>query len=164
MHVNVVNRTWKLYCILRKKCILIWSHVLSFTRYRLLTLRLYSNLKFWHCKCEIQDPMIYNAVAWKEQKAACLSKGWVPSAEKKKIKALPEKTLGILVRKLFTVRMGMPFFSSCMRAITSSIWTAHSNSGREEEEGRRERERGKARMSRFHKFSSYAEDSWEKRE
>lgn len=36
--------------------------------------------------------------------------------------ALPEKTLGILVRKLFTVRMGMPFFSSCMRAITSSIW------------------------------------------
>lgn len=40
------------------------------------------------------------------------------------MKALPEKTLGILVRKLFTVRIGMPFFSSCMRAITSSIWTA----------------------------------------
>lgn len=39
-----------------------------------------------------------------------------------KSRALPEKTLGILVRKLFTVRMGMPFFSSCMRAITSSIW------------------------------------------
>lgn len=33
----------------------------------------------------------------------------------------PEKTLGILVRKLLTVRIGMPFFSSCIRAITSSI-------------------------------------------
>lgn len=41
-------------------------------------------------------------------------------------KAVPEKTLGILVRKLFTVRMGMPFFSSCMRAITSSIWTTET--------------------------------------
>jgi len=46
-------------------------------------------------------------------------------AEKRvEIKALPEKTLGILDRKLFTVRMGIPFFSSCMRAITSSICTA----------------------------------------
>lgn len=34
---------------------------------------------------------------------------------------LPEKTLGILERKLLTVRMGIPFFSSCMRAMTSSI-------------------------------------------
>ena len=34
---------------------------------------------------------------------------------------LPEKTLGILERKLLTVRIGIPFFSSCMRAMTSSI-------------------------------------------
>lgn len=47
--------------------------------------------------------------------------------------ALPEKTLGILVRKLFTVRMGMPFFSSCMRAITSSIWRGQGE-GRKTEE------------------------------
>lgn len=46
--------------------------------------------------------------------------------------ALPEKTLGILVRKLFTVRMGMPFFSSCMRAITSSIWRRRGRRKKEE--------------------------------
>lgn len=34
----------------------------------------------------------------------------------------PENTLGILDRKLLTVRMGIPFFSSCMRAMMSSIW------------------------------------------
>lgn len=33
----------------------------------------------------------------------------------------PENTLGILDRKLLTVRMGIPFFSSCMRAMMSSI-------------------------------------------
>ena len=38
------------------------------------------------------------------------------------ISTLPENTLGILDRKLFTVRIGMPFLSSCIRAIKSSIW------------------------------------------
>lgn len=55
------------------------------------------------------------------------------------IRVLPEKTLGILVKKLFTVRMGMPFFSSCMRAITSSIW-------------KKKRQRGRWRVSSFPVF------------
>lgn len=61
-----------------------------------------------------------------------------------KSRALPEKTLGILVRKLFTVRMGMPFFSSCMRAITSSIWETQ-----EQWEGRGRVERKDKRKSKY---------------
>lgn len=34
---------------------------------------------------------------------------------------LPEKTLGIFDKKLFTVRIGMPFLSSCIRAMMFSI-------------------------------------------
>lgn len=58
----------------------------------------------------------------------------ITTEQSREMKTLPEKTLGILVRKLFTVRMGMPFFSSCMRAITSSIWTTQGDKRGEEEE------------------------------
>lgn len=51
------------------------------------------------------------------------SPAWNRSVYKTVVGELPEKTLGILDRKLLTVRIGMPFFSSCILAITSSIWT-----------------------------------------
>lgn len=59
--------------------------------------------------------------------------------EKSDSKGLPENTLGILVRKLFTVRIGMPFCSCCIRAITSSICATQEQ--RETKAGKRKRKR-----------------------
>lgn len=103
-------------------------------------------LTFWHCWCEMQNGHSLNTFSVlfgqnREVLVGCLVGGSQVEERKRReerrraqqsreIKALPEKTLGILVRKLFTVRMGMPFFSSCMRAITSSIWTTQGQRGR----------------------------------